>query len=358
MLDSTATGIAEWILPLVLAANLKRVDWVRPSSELQIEAFPLGTHQYHVGAWMPHTPQNTVKEKVSSFIDLDKACRVRVDLPIRYYVDDDDGNMFAPTNELLLPRPLSLSVSELPDHNHTVVAARNEPWALDVCLDYIACRNPFLTELQELNPGFCQALVDSIHQSILYKSNSPSTRVDDRRHQLASFRTLLVELLQKSTSGDGSNDSDLLDQLIIYYPSPQKGKELLERLLSELLQSNTDGPQLVTLATLALPNLAMPHASHFDKAIIQQSMQSIETELATRRQDDSPFCVTIARSSVDGFTPESLVEELQHGVLERVHRCYCTCQREFRNDDDVTSNPADCRFQIVLDYGKWEGSSL
>jgi hypothetical protein len=49
LLDSTATGIAEWILPLVLAANLTRVHWIRPT-EQPVEQLPLGEDVYHVGA--------------------------------------------------------------------------------------------------------------------------------------------------------------------------------------------------------------------------------------------------------------------------------------------------------------------
>jgi hypothetical protein len=66
LLDSTASGIAEWILPLMLAANLTDVHWIRPAEAFTegeimsnvccktttatIRQIPTDTNSYRVGA--------------------------------------------------------------------------------------------------------------------------------------------------------------------------------------------------------------------------------------------------------------------------------------------------------------------
>ena len=55
MLDMPSSGIAEWILPLVLAGGLKTVYWIKND---WCHQFHNGAYNVPVGAWIPplHVP--------------------------------------------------------------------------------------------------------------------------------------------------------------------------------------------------------------------------------------------------------------------------------------------------------------
>lgn len=369
-LDSTATGIAEWILPLVLAANLRRVDWVRPvlssktGSPRGIEAFPLGEHVYQVGAWI--APENELVATnsdsnglvssqhllVTSFLDLPPSAVVKVDYDCAYYTLDD-VNCVAPPRELLLAQSLHLSVSELvvcdeeksslktdtansgdcgissevignENDNHVstnhlaetetaIPLSYSSPWILDICLDYFACQNPFLIELERISPAVSTALTSCVHHSLFYNHqrirNVGDNKMDGEwcqcplnkdRDELSRYRALLSELIslaaeskakeqhgtidrrtsdsavqQKSetftmTAG-GLRASELLDSLTGYYCQHQPSRALLQSLVDALTTAvaclTGDGQsKLIQLAVEAIPNVSMPHDPAFSTA--------------------------------------------------------------------------------------------
>jgi len=365
LLDSTATGIAEWILPLVLAANLRRVDWIRPSvlsskigSPSGIEAFPLGEHVYHVGAWIapeielvatatgPDVNGLVVSSQhlpVASFLDLPPSAKVKVDCDYAYYMLDD-FDCVASTPDLFLAQPLHLSVLELPRFTEaydatdsgdctlssdvrktclaetetaTSASSSSSPWILDICLDYFACQNPFLIELERISPPVSTALISCVHHSLFYNHQRIRkfvyNKTDDEwcqcppnkhRDELSRYRILLSELIslaveskpkekqhgtidcrtsdytsteveQKSetftiTAG-GSKASELLDSLTGYYCQHQPSIALLQSLVDALTTAvaclTGDGQsKLIQLAIEAIPNVSMPHDPAFSAA--------------------------------------------------------------------------------------------
>jgi UPF0489 domain len=156
-LESTPSGIAEWILPLVLGAGCTNVTWIRPppsfptsvgdlhqAHSVHNASFPLGRHSFSVGAWMPafaavnHVEAAATPPTPSSFLDLPIEARIRVDSHSPYYADDEEGEeeaegivrrnfaddaggtadvdiklpgCFAPAHELLFAQPVRLAVS-------------------------------------------------------------------------------------------------------------------------------------------------------------------------------------------------------------------------------------------------------
>jgi hypothetical protein len=359
LLDLTSSGIAEWILPLVLAASLSEVRWIRPTGQL-LKQFPLGEHQYRVGAWVP---KQESPSSVLSFLDLPPNALVKVDRDCPYYQDDDTS---VPCGELLLPKLLSLSVAELPEQQNPRLRDDERslsPWMLDICLDYFACLNPFVKDIETLDPTFARALCDCVLKSIFYTEDrkDPSSRNQD---DLSAFRKLLSEELQRTACKDNTFDvtKSSLHPLLKFYESPKIGEHLLKALLNSLRTSAAaDRTQLATLAVEALPNLTMPHDSHqaVTMEAIVPSIQIAQKEIELHQQEagtNKPFIVTIARSSVDGFTPECVVEELQAKVLSMIHTMYCNCQQPPpltpRGQTD------NCRLNLVFDYGEWEGSSF
>jgi hypothetical protein len=333
LLDSTSSGIAEWILPLALAASLRKVEWVRPSFATQL---PVGNHRFQVGA---HDNEKNPSE-VQSFMDLSPTARLKVDWNHPYYLDDDS---VVPTKTLCLSQTLDLIVSQLPDNQSKEARKGKDPWTLDICLDYFACLNPFVQDIEQMDPHFAKAVGDLILHSRCHtpcdKSPTPTYRQD-----LLNFRELLTNLLQSSPYF--SKSSGAVEQISSFYDST----ETAEVLIQALIDSKPESPKLISLAVEALPYWNMPHnPSSASPSHIAESIHQVEHEL--QRHESMPFLITIARSTNDGFTPITVVEDLQNQVLEMLQNVYCKCE--------VSSSGADCCcLQIVRDYGEWEGSTL
>jgi len=344
LLDSTSSGIAEWILPLVLAANLETVHWIHPS-ELNLQQLPDGEHQYHVGAWIGEVE----KRQVQSFLDLPSSAVVKVDWDNPYYSDDDT---YAPLGELHLPRKCTLRVSEL--SADVSFRSAETPWVLDICLDYFICRNPFLFDIDMADPVFCKALSEAVLQSAVYERDD--RRSSDRR-ELLSFRQHLGELL-RSLSDDMNIDSlqARLLPLFSFYSSPGEAKEILGALTKSLQNTTANRSQLITLAIEALPNMTMPHSTK-EPTKLDTILPSIEEvyKAAGGFSTKEPFIITIARSSDDGFTPPYIIEELQASILQRIHGIFCACDQAPVSSEGQSET---CRLQLVFDYGRWEGSTI
>ena len=107
LLDSTSSGIAEWILPLVLAAGLQRMEWIKPQFSTQL---PIGDHAFHVGVYDSERSQSDNNAvRIDSFLDFAPTARIKVDWRTPYYLDDDS---VVPLESLSLPRSFELKVSE------------------------------------------------------------------------------------------------------------------------------------------------------------------------------------------------------------------------------------------------------
>jgi hypothetical protein len=343
MLDDTASGIAEWILPLALAAGLEQIQWIRPAQS-RLSQLPVGQNRYRVGAWIPH---DTRSRKILSFLDLPESAPVKVDWPCPYYMDDFSC---VPTDELALPQLVNLEVSEAIDCNQQDSMCSS--WELDICLDYFCCRNPFLSGLEELNKELAKAFGNAVYSSLLYKSYATSDPLN-----LASFREQLASVLRNAEDPlyDATASFELLQS---YYLSRQEGISTLKFLLESLPNKPSDRRQQIDAALEVLPHITMPHDAKesLKMAIIRPRLEAARNRIP-KSSSTSPFLVTVARSTDDGFTPANLVEELQNAILSMLHDIYCGCSRKPRTETALTVSSA-CRLRILLDYGPWEGSTL
>ena len=331
-LDSTNSGIAEWILPLVLAGNLTHVDWIRPARQ-KVEQLPAGKHVYQVGAW-----SGNQEGIASSFLDLSECAIVKVDWDCPYYQDDDS---VVPEEQLLLPQPLHLSISEEYDKQPTT----DMPFLLDVCLDYFFCHNPFVMDVQDLDQDVAMAFCRAVYNAIPFKYGS--TRKECTRHRF-------IQDLLKCFSSDLDRSAEerscchVIDGFTARYYHDQTTKHILD-LLDSIDKSKTDSDRLVGLIAEALPHMSMPHGSDDNQQ--EQCLDTFQRGLHCL-DDDAPILITIARSSTDGFTPADKVEGLQTKVLQLIHKHFCGCNNSLEN------NSKECRLCIIYDYGAWEGSSL
>jgi hypothetical protein len=372
-LDATSSGIAEWILPLVLAGGLMTLHWVKPAESKQLSK---GQHEYHVGAWIPPSVESPL---VSSFLDLPSSARVCVDWNHSYYLDDAS---VVSTDELLLAKKLHLTVSELFEEENeqcteglqskskqVEAGSFNGDWALDICLDYFACLNPFLTDIEAIDPMFAKNLVNVVTRTRLHTAADDDAILEPACYEsvLAQFHATLQRVFQER----GGDDS--IHQLVRFYGSEEEGRILAENLMQSL-SSSPESSTLITMAIEAVSNLSMPHDPKSSLKALQESvarrLDSVSHKLGhVKTKSGDPFVVTIARSSNDGFTPSSIVEELQNQILTIVHATFCGCDfipKHGYNDflpetvDAFLPETVDheCRLRVIFDYGETEGASF
>jgi UPF0489 domain len=399
MLDSTATGIAEWILPLVLAADLRTVHWIKPKWSAMEKGppsqLPLGVHDLKVGAAVPLAD---CPHSLESFLELPNSAIVKVDWPHPYYLEDDCTVHFCEglKETFHFAQPFRLHISELahdesefitgtsPLTNSAVLSTR---WALDICLDYFACHNPFLTELEAHDPVYTEALLDAVFRSRFYSQSIMQTSstiaeadreqlgtLERYKHDLHKFWRFILDLLQQSIQERNTSIAPQKDSLMAYYSDSTIALACTQSLVESFQKSqcSSDGMapvDLIAMTEQILPNLMMPHQrrSEHDKHSIRpaltQVQQAIEGQSNSTGTTNPPFIITIARSALDGFTPSHVVDELQNDVIQFLHTIYCRCPR-FAGDlfrVDKQQNPTvgtwgQCRLQIVFDYGIDEGS--
>lgn len=325
-LDLSSSGIAEWITPLVMAANLRVVEWIKPGFSTQL---PNGFHRYKIGAHQGSAPPST--EAITSFLDLPPSAEIKTDLSLPYYLDDDS---VVRSEQLALAQTLELYVTELSDDTACCLASHSlgGGWSLDICLDYFSCLNPFLSDIDKADPAATKALLEVMGKAVCHTAPS--------RHP-NSLHGLVGDILSSKTSCH--YDSSSFKMLSAFYETKEEAMMLIGN-LKRLIDSN---PSILPLVLKAVPNWSMPHAlSSVDECHILESLSLVEKAIQSR--SSTPFVVTICRSSADEFTPVLLVESLQEKVLLLLHRVFCDTD-EFKHS---------CCLRIVRDYGEWEGSTL
>lgn len=362
-LESTTTGIAEWILPLVLGASLSRIEWVRPATSQvsAISSFSNGSHSFNVGVWLP--PDLISHINKPSFLELPDEARVKVDSPIPYYADDDaivlapdsGSASYCQTHELILSQPVNLHVYE----ELTNFPTQRGPWLLDVCLDFFYCLNPFWVDLHELNARFADALKYLVLESVVFSSHmieGGPYDYDSRCSLVRRFRLLLTQLIQASAETPSDDESGTIQALLPFYSEPKGALDAISTMQSALvsIQSIPDATtRLIRVAVEALPYLTLPHDNHLE---IEHRLQQFSSFLRRQKQDSEasvPFLTTIARSSHDGFISEELADQLGLSVSQIIHDTFCQCGRDLAATDaegGPFSSRSACGMVLLVDH--------
>jgi len=369
LLDSTSSGIAEWILPLALAANLNRICWIKPLFSQQMSE---GKYQFAVGAEC----RDDDAGEITSFLDLPKDSQVKVDLRHPYYMDDMS---FVSSDKLALKQNIELQVSELPIDNQkhrwelhncrsNTDNAEQSLWILDICLDYFVCLNPYIHDLEKINQSATRAFLDVMKRSKLNITIDINQSISSEyQDDIFRFYELLQQLLLDHCENENnSNKKDgkilttdvtsgiIFEPISIFFETFEEAEEYISRLIQEI---NNDS-RVLSMIIEAIPNWSMPHdVSSSTTERMSKSLLLAEEFLNQRMEkiNDEPFLITIARSSLDGFCPLPVVDFLQDQILDVIHRivcgsCKCKSEKSFLQNG--------CRLQIIRDYGQWEGSTI
>ena len=169
-------------------------------------------------------------------------------------------------------------------------------------------------------------------------------------------------------------------ELLTYYESKEMATKIVHRMIENLKASKDNMVGIISMTIGALPNLKLPHSPMRgnEEAVrqimygrIQAAIEQIYNISSNRAPEfgcnGDPFIITIARSADDGFTPDFLVEEAQRMILVELHAIFCGCTALSKITETLNSNvtPSDfqnsadnCRWNVIFDYGEWEGSSF
>lgn len=362
LLDSSASGIAEWILPLVFAANLRAIHWIRPPDT--IRQLPTGLHEFNVGAWLSQSFDESQKA-IQTFLDLPMAAIVKVDSQCSYYLDDDS---YAPTNNLLLRQPLLLSTSEIDPSSSSSFAACIDSQlegvsesTVDVCLDYFVCLNPFIADVESLDSGMAKILLALASESTIFQApTSPSAFMTD----LGTFRVRWIAFIQfcrHACNGPDEVPSSRVACFLTFYDAEETARHFCET-IQKLIAAHSDNPPLQDLlikrSVESIPYLTMPHNHGMDRYINVEENEAFQTRLSIFKSElrvfknamkRDPFIITIARSMNDGFTPRQLVDDIQSAVLHEIHECFCGCALTNMESNIYTGSKGDCHLKLVFD---------
>ena len=375
MLDFSEGGIAEWIIPLVLAGFLNRVCWIKNS---WCDQFENGHFHYCVGV-----SDSTNTDNVESFLDLSEEAVVKSSLAHPYYIDD---STYESQENLKLVQKLDLFVAEdydsLLSMSSFIQATRNDQeekisdWILDICLDYFWCQNPFLDDLKEINFEIYQTFLAIVTLVDLRNDSSSAYVMDEDEVQkysksLHDFHKEMKMFLGFLNDFDVSTSNylvkdEVLERLLEFYTDKEKVESLFLKLLDQVVQhcgsTESNPKELSTIMIHALPNALLPFtdlsAMENSKNLKELILEKVEIFGQTLRYkqsfickslglNDTPMLITIARSAEDGYCPKQVVEYLQEAVIDEIHSIYC-------HDNCETK----CNIRVTKDYGQYEGSTM
>jgi len=367
-LDTSQGGIAEWILPLVLAGGLEIVLWIKNNFCKQFER---GQYNYQVGV-------ECESVSIDSFLDLPEDAVVKSSLAHPYYIDD---NSYIHEDLLHLKKKLELCVLEAEDEAIDIEKpleeedAEKSDWILDVCLDYFFCNNPFVDDLRNISEDTCNLFIKAV-TNVTFREEVEGMQCLGTQQAICyaqsqvAFHEVVRSLLEKvrdlaiGTEPKFSNFEEA-DKLALYYTDASEGMhcwiDLLDHMTDYCTKEASPIETLISIMIDALPNIALP--SEYDSCKLEEGLipTSLQTKIdlfgeclrqrrwISEKFKDVPMLITMARSTDDGYTPNNIVEHLQRMVLDKIHSIYCGC---------ACSNGKDCKLNVVLDYGEFEGSSL
>lgn len=269
--------------------HLSEVVWVRPPWAKQIED---GRHSFAVG-------ESDDKIFVSSTLD--------------YFLSDGG---YKEEKFLSNKKPATVHVCEVDESLNELISDDDEKhWILDIDLDYFSTLNPFLSIYPEA--GTYKKLREIFKLDKDYKADdlkSISSYVDRRNRQLDFLETVFQHMAQHgSLEKFKCEDSSMMEKFDLT-------KELIECLCHNYSIYDVDW-FIVNDAgcTCDDEEHELPdHESTDDE--IKKMIEKFEKFLKSIKKP--PTLITIARSSIDGYTPAHQVETIQAQVIQALRNVY------------------------------------
>lgn len=279
-------SIENWIVPMMFAGHFNEVAWIRPPWARQIAD---GTHKFAVG---------------------ESDGRIHVSSPLDYFLSDGGYK-----DESLMENSkiVKVHVSEVDEPLDELINDSN--WILDIDLDYFSTLNPFLSIYPKADTYEKLRKIFLIEKS--YDANNPeslSNYVKERNRQLDFFESIFQHMSQHGSLEKFKNKDPSLKVKF------ELVQELVECLCHQYSIYDVDW-FLVNDAgcTADDDEHQLPHHESTDEEI-KLLMTKLDKFLKSLKK--LPTVITIARSSLDGYTPSHQVESIQTQVLQVLRNVY------------------------------------
>ena len=274
-----AVSIESWIVPLIAAGHVSRFIWVKSPWSDQFE-----TNKYE-NAKFGFDPENEHEKLVTNICE-------EYFLTEAVYREDSEFSRFSGVVEF------QFEVCGLEDLNSVVI---NEPWILDIDLDFYTTQDPFRVILGE-------DLFEELKSFYPHKI-SEKTKVDQRKHLTAltelndsirkKWTNVILDLTRLSL--DKTKTESTPDEKLTIFINKVKNIENLPQDFDEEMIISAG-------ASLVLPHHVSTPAeiTYIAKATIQ-FLESVQT---------LPLLFTMARSVYDEYCPLESFKDVEKSVLD------------------------------------------
>lgn len=282
-------SIENWIVPMMYAKHINEIAWVRPLWAHQI---PDGRHSFAVG-------ESDDKIHVSSSLD--------------YFLSDGG---YKEEKFMSNSKQVTVHVTEVSEAvNELICDDPERHWVLDVDLDYFSTLNPFLSIYPKAGTYAKLRKIYMIEKS--YEASDPnsiSAYAKERNRQLDFFETVFQHMTQHGSLEKFKCDDPSMGEKF------ELVKELVECLCQQYSIYDIDWFMVNDAGcTCDDEDLEIPQHESTD-AEIKVLIGKFEKFLRGLKRP--PTIVTIARSSLDGYTPTHQVESIQVQVLQALRKVF------------------------------------
>ncbi|XP_060761590.1 UPF0489 protein C5orf22 homolog [Neoarius graeffei] len=324
-------SIENWIMPMVYAGHVSHVAWLHPYWAQQIQE---GEHKMCVGR---DTSTNTIRVTSTDDYFLSDALYVPAEQledgkPFHLSVirvdpahtsdrnQDNEQQNAAKKSKPSDPQPGSSGsyggVSQPADGSSSALSAeeakasavgsllsvlkQDDPYILDIDLDFFSCKNPFKEMYTQEEYSILQELYSFERPREDADEETLCECVERRTRQLEDLEVVFADLLE--------DDSEPTVERLAAKP----GMNSLVKLVCSLKSRNeTPDYEMVHQAGLTCDYSELPHHVS-SEAEIQQLMLTVRLVLGSLPK---PTLITVSRSSLDEYCPPDQVDSIQSSML-------------------------------------------
>lgn len=284
-----SVSIENWIVPMMYAKHVNEVVWVRPPWAHQIDN---GCHEFSVG-------ESNGKIYVSSTLD--------------YFLSDGGYKEEAMMENV---RNVKVHVTEVGGALSELISDDDEKhWILDVDLDYFSTFNPFLAIYPKADAYEKLRRIYKVDKDYdASDSQSVAAYVTERNRRLDFFETIFQHMAQHGSLEKFKCDDDSMREKF------ELVKELIECLIQNYSLFDVDWFVVNDAGcTCDDDERQLPHHESSDDEI-KELIKKFEIFLRSLKKP--PTLITIARSSLDGYTPTHQVDSIQSQVLQALRNVF------------------------------------
>ncbi|DAZ95665.1 TPA: hypothetical protein N0F65_002462 [Lagenidium giganteum] len=315
-LDESPAGIAEFLLPLLYGGHVSDLVWIKSPWSAQI---PTAEYTDIAAGKDAHSG-----EQCTLFHGVVAECSHAMNAP-QHFIEEQ---LYAPVATMAPDsiRHWNLAVGEdqQPPESSVLkaklsaIAARKQPYVLDIDLDYFSTWNPF-----RRGEVLCSVRTGRFVDSALWKDQSIQIDVSERMQSHRQLSCLMQQLQAEQPFRDG-NPSDTLTNFrrdVLACLCADSGACTFDALVAVLREHQADNKAL-ELIFAAMPCLDLP-----DHLSSEEEIADLITRLSALLEQSgcashSPSMVTIAKSAGDEYLPPHQTNFVLQSVLAMLEKLY------------------------------------